>query len=338
MLFSHTVCAVESYRVVSDRPGAFGDEIIVEGWFLTHAAISSMSVRFPDGMVLEVADRHRGGDELMRDYGAAFGEGAMRRRFLLVEPIGIRTWDFASAAFHVELGDGLIIDWPIGALFAPGPPSTYSADEVELVMSFESAGESCEFGLLQRHVGRERLSFLRYGGVGNVFALADAIKGGLTNFERDDCIDMYAPGGEWVAFVPGMDLSFHTGRSAESIPFDRIRAEEIRKLRFTSQLFMDDCRAASKIFVYRVHRDERGGPDGTRGMDPLYDALREHGPAKLLWVNEQDEAHPPGTLLQVRDGLWRGWIDHLAPPWNAFDSRPRSWLTLLAEARARMAG
>ena len=338
MLFSHTVCAVESYRVSSERPGAFGDEIIVDGWFLTHAAIHLMQIRFGDGTVLDVADHDRASDELMRDYGSIFGDGARRRRFRLVEPVGIRTWDFASAVFHVELGDGCAISWPLGALLAPPAPSTFSASEVELIMSFESAGESCEFGLLQRHVGRERLSFLRYGGVGDVFALAAAIAGGLTNFERDDCIDLYAPGGEWVAFVRGLDLSFHTGRSEGSISYDRIRAEEARKLRFTAQLFIENCQTAAKVFVYRVRRDERGGLDGTRGMDALYDALRRHGPAKLLWVNEQDEAHSPGTLQHVRDGLWRGWIDHLAPPWNAFDSRPRSWLALLAEAREQMAG
>ena len=183
MLFSHTVCAVESYRVTSERPGAFGDEIVVEGWFLTHAAIHSMQVRFGDGTVLEVADRGRASDELMRDYGPIFGDGGRRRRFRLVEPVGIKAWDFPSAVFRVELSDGCVISWPLGALLAPPAPSTFSPEEIELVMQFESVGESCEFGLLQRHVGRERLSFLRYGGVGDIFALAAAIAAGLTNFE-----------------------------------------------------------------------------------------------------------------------------------------------------------
>ena len=124
----------------------------------------------------------------------------------------------------------------------------------------------------------------------------------------------------------------------ESISPERIRQEETRKLAFMAQKFVDDCETAEKIFVYRVHRDERGGPDGARGMDATYDALRRHGPAKLLWVNAEDAEHPHGTVAHVRGGLYRAWIDHLAPHSNAFDYRPHSWLALLAAARAQMSG
>ena len=61
--------------------------------------------------------------------------------------------------------------------------------------------------------------------------------------------------------------------------------------------------------------------------------FRRHGPARLLWVNVEDEAHANGTIEHVREGLYRGWIDHLAPHSNAFDYRPRSWLNLLEHAR-----
>ncbi len=337
MLFSHVVCAVESYRVASDRPGAFGDEIIVEGWFLAHAEIRSMSVRFGDGTTLEIRDRKRDSEGLVPHYGHSFGEATRRSRFLLVEPVGLRKWDFATAVFHVECADGGRLSWPIGALFQMPRGSDFSADEAALVMSFESMGDNCEFGLVQRLIGQERLSFLRYAGVGDISALARGIADGLRVFDNDDCVDISQHGNEWIATVPALHLVFHTGRSAESISRDRIRQEETRKLAFMAQKFIDDCETAEKIFVYRVQRDERGGPDGTRGMDEIYDALRRHGPARLLWVNAQDAHHPHGTLVPVRGGLYRAWIDHLAPASNAFDYRPRSWLDLLALARERMA-
>jgi hypothetical protein len=336
MLFSHTVCAVESYYVATDRPGAFGDEIVVDGWFLTHAPIRAMQLRFAGGAAIDIHDRQRPSDELLPDYGAIFGESARHRRFRLVEPLGIRELDLASAVFVVEHEDGTTVSRPLASIFVAPPPSTYTPEEQALVMGFDSVGDSCEFGLMQRHVGRERMSFLRYGGVGNVFALAEAIADGLTLFDHPGSVHMHAPVGEWITMVPGLDLSFHTGRSEHSIAWNRIAEEERQKLAFTAQLFIEDCQAGEKIFVYRVHRDERGGPDGTRGMDALHDALRRHGPARLLWVNVADEAHGHATVRHERDGLWRGWIDHLAPPWDAFDSRPRSWLALLAEARARM--
>ena len=336
MLFSHVACAVESFRVASDRPGAFGDEILVEGWFLTHAPIRAMQVRFGDGTVLEVGDRRRASDGLVPHYGGSFGEDARRGRFLLVEPVGLRAWDFASAIFCVESEDGGAMSWPIGSLYQPPRASEFSAEEASLVMSFESLGDNCEFGLVQRRVGRERLSFLRYAGVGEVEALARSIADGLAVFDQPDTVAISVHGNEWIAGVPALRLAFHTGRAADSIPLERIRVEETRKLAFMAQKFVEDCETGEKIFVYRVLRDERGGPDGTRGMIEMFDALRRHGPARLLWVNEEDAAHPHGTIEQVRDGLFRGWIDHLAPHSDAFDFRPRSWLDLLRRATERM--
>ncbi len=336
MLFSHVACAVESYRVASDRPGAFGDEILVEGWFLSHPELRSMTVRFADGTVLDVHDRRRDSDGLVPHYGHSFGEAARRSRFLLVEPVGLRNWDFASAVFCVEYADGGSISWPIGSIFQRPQASDFNADEASLIMSFESVGDNCEFGLVQRLVGQERLSFLRYAGVGDIFALAEGIAGGLALFNEPDCISISSHGNEWIADVPALQLNFHTGRSVASISAEQIRQQETRKLAFMAQKFIDDCESAEKIFVYRVHRDARGGPDGTRGMDAIHDALRRHGPAKLLWVNEADLEHSAGTLVEVREGLYRGWIDHLAPHSNAFDYRPRSWLDLLARARVRM--
>ena len=336
MLFSHVACAVESFRVGSDRPGAFGDEILVEGWFLTHAAIRSMAVRFADGTMLEIRDRGRASDGLVPHYEQSFGDATGRSRFLLVEPVGLRRWDFPSAEFHVHFEDGGRMSWPIGSFFAPPPASRFTADEAALIMSFESVGDNCEFGLVQRQVGHERLSFLRYAGVGDIEALARGIAGGLRVFEEPGCVEISQHGNEWIAAVPPLQLAFHTGRSVQSIGQDGIQLEESRKLAFMAQKFIDDCETGEKIFVYRVHRDARGGPDGVRGMDALYDALRHHGPARLLWVNLHDADHPPGTLLRVRDGLYRAWIDHLAPHSNAFDFRARSWLDLLANARTRL--
>lgn len=336
MLFSHVACAVESFRVASDRPGAFGDEIVIEGWFLSHVKPRSMYVRFRVGPTLEVHDRRRRSEGLVRDYSKSFGEAAGQSRFLVVEPVGMNVWDFGSAEFHVEFEDGGRAAWPIGALFERPQGSTFSADDAKLIMSFESIGDSCEFGLVQRMVGQERLGLLRYAGVGDVFRLANGIASGLGIFEEPDCIDVTQLGSEWIAAVPGLNVNFHTGRSVSTISLEEIRQQEGRKLAFMAQKFIEDCEAGNKIFVYRVHRDARGGADGTRGMEELYAALRRHGPAKLLWVNVEDDAHPHGTLVQVHDGLYRGYIDHLAPASNAFDFRPRSWLDLLARAKEQM--
>ena len=337
MLFSHHLCVVESYRIGRDRAGAFGDEIILEGWFLAHAAVASMRVVFPDGRVHEVADRNRESEAVWQHHGSGFGERARQARFLLIEPVGEKAPDFAAAEFHVRMEGGEMFVLALGRELRIQPPDENAAAWRELVMGFESCGDNCEFGLMQRRIGTERMGLLRYAGVGDIFALSSAIEHRFVDLDRPGAVGISTHGNEWIAHVPSAGLAFHTGRATDAISREGILAEETRKLVFLGQKFIEDCEDATKIFVYRVMRDERGGPDGTRGIDRLYEAMRTIGPVRLLWVNMADDAHAHGTLQHLRDGLWRGWIDHLAPAPNAFDFRISSWMALLHTARQVMA-
>ena len=336
MIFSHTMCAVESYRISHDRPGSFGDEIILEGWFVAHPRVRSMEVIFPDQASFSVTDRKRASEGVWQHHGTEFGEQAKGCRFQWVEPLASHNLALEKAILSIELENGETLSFPLGQeLFVP-QQQTYAKEDHDLVMRFESVGDNCEFGLVQRRIGSERLSLLRYAGVGDIDALAAAIENGFEAMDQPGAIGLTSHGNEWVATVHGARLVFHTGRSVESISYERIIQEETRKLTFMAQKFVDDCEAATKTFVYRVHRDERGGPLGVRGMDRLYDAIAKHGPARLLWVNVADDDHPDGTVEHVRDRLYRAFIGHLAPAWNAFDFRPDMWLRLLRNAESVM--
>lgn len=327
----HAMLAVEGYRLSIDRPGSFGDEVIVSGWFLSHGRIDAMHLVYPGGHEIEIVERAIPSDGVYAFHGEVFGEQAKACRFEVVEPIGARELDLAAAVlriradaveFNVEIGPQLQLPERVG----------YTAEERALIMRFESCGDNCEFGLVQRRVGTERLGLLRYAGVGDIGVLSNAIENRFCELEWPNAVIIGPHGNEWMAHVPSLRVALHTGRSIESISRDRIAADETTKLTFMAQKFLDDCEEADKVFVYRVHRDERGGPNGIRGIDRLYEVMSQHGPIKLLWVNEADDDHPHRTVEHVRDGLFRGWIDHLAPHSNAFDFRPRSWLELLAEA------
>lgn len=329
---------MESYRISNDRPGSFGDEIIVEGWFLAHGAIGEMAVEYPGQARFSISDRNRESEGVWLHHRDSFGDQSRTCRFRLIEPLADRPLELRKALFKVTMEGGEVYELPIGAeLRLPDDPG-FSKAEHDLVMSFESVGDNCEFGLVQRRIGSERLSLLRYAGVGEIEALAAAIENGFQDLDRPDAVEITSHGNEWVAAIHSARLAFHTGRSIESISKEKILQEESRKLTFMAQKFIDDCEVAAKIFVYRVHRDERGGQLGIRGMDQLYDAMAKHGPIKLLWVNVADGDNPDGTIRHIRDGLYRGFIDHLAPAWNAFDFRPQSWLRLLANMRAVAAG
>ena len=337
MLVSHILCTVESYRLSHDRPGSFGDEIIVEGWFLSHAPVLSMSLTFPGGQSFPIEDRRRESEGVWLHHKDTFGEPARHARFMLIEPLADHELNLQAAAIRIEMEGAHMFAAPLGHMLHVPEGKSFSKEDHDLVMGFESMGDNCEFGLMQRMVGSERLSLLRYAGVGNIERLAAAIANGFDGLGENNDIGISQHGNEWMAHAFGPGLAFHTGRSVDAISHERILQEETRKLAFMAQKFIGDAEAAEKIFVYRVLRDERGGADGTRGMDLIYDALSKHGPVRLLWVNLADDANPHATVRHVRDRLYRGYIDHLAPHWNAFDFRPRSWLQLLTVARDTMA-
>ncbi len=57
-------------------------------------------------------------------------------------------------------------------------------------------------------------------------------------------------------------------------------------------------------------------------------ALREYGPATLLWVELADADHPPEAVERVEEGLLCGRVDRFAPGENAHDLSLESWVGL----------
>ena len=327
-------CSLESFRISLAGHGTYGDEMRFEGWLVAHPTPARLDLVFGGAhpVAYEIHSRARDSDGVHQFFGATFGDAARACRFLLVEKIPPIPPAWTEASLRVTAGDGTVVEVRLD------PPENLellqpsTRDETDLVMRFESCGDNCEFGLLQRKVGVERMALLRYAGVADVFALADAIGNRFEGFAEGDALHIHPFGPEWMAAIPAQRMNFHTGRIIADIAEDRIRTEERRKLQFLAQKFIDDIEDGVKIFVYRTLRDGRGGPDGMKGMDRLFEAMRTIGPARLLWVNEADDAHPAGSVREVRDGLYHGYVERLAPHHDAFANDPEGWLKLLAAA------
>ena len=199
-------------------------------------------------------------------------------------------------------------------------------------MRFESLGDNCEFGLMQRKVGRERLSLLRYGGARSTARLTDAIRAGLDGFGTEQDLDMYVLGTEWIALSLRYGFSFHTGRHVDALGAEQIRAAESRKLRFMADLLRDDLATGQKVFVRRV--DEG---DTTAGMLALARALRDRGPSVLLWVIRATDAKPHGTVEHVGRNLFLARHGELGQYGTATIFRDDLWVDLLRRAEATIA-
>ncbi len=341
MPFSHIVCNVEYFRsgawpgLTGDGADVFIDETRIFGWFLAHSDILSMEVTFheKDQETFRIDRLFDPSDGVWDHYGAMFGDRARNCRFHGSWRMPAKGTSFGPAVLTVRMRDGtheLALDPPI----MEAKHGEFSAADAELVMAFESLGDSCEFGLVQRRVGRERLGLLRYAGVMDPFGLATALHRRLDGFAEGDELSIENDRGEWVCRTRLPHLDVHTGRAIESISRGDIERQERTKLRFLAQKLIDDIEVGQHIFIYRTIRGDRGGPDGISGIDEIHDAMRSIGPAPLLWVTEADADHVHGSVVHIRDHLYRGFIRSLAPYDSAHAGDDQGWLDLLGAARA----
>ena len=200
-----------------------------------------------------------------------------------------------------------------------------------LVEQFQSLGENCEFGLLQRQFGAEPLGLLRFGTTlprPLVRALAERFEG------------VGDPGQTEIRVVEGeyraRDMRYlfdgHTRiRSDEASP-EQVHRKQSQRLGFLARMLIDQLETQSRIFVH-------ANPDCTEPqMAALYRGVSGYGPNFLLCVRLAEPGHPAGSMA-VQDRLMVGYIDRPGRErggrvWNISVDH---WLTFCRAAVARRA-
>ncbi|HEX3536706.1 MAG TPA: hypothetical protein VHU15_08055 [Stellaceae bacterium] len=203
----------------------------------------------------------------------------------------------------------------------------------QLMMRFESLGENCEFGLAQRRCGAEPLGLLRFASAPLPVLLA-ALKARFEGVGDSDQIEIRVSGNhqEYLVIDRRYGFLYHPWVLVGEADPEDIRRREEKRLPFLKRKLIEDLTEARKIFVYRGMR---------RLPQPLVlrlvTALREYGPATLLWVELQDDKHPAGTVEPLTAGLLKGYIDRFAPGENAHALSLDCWIALCRNA-CRLAG
>lgn len=201
----------------------------------------------------------------------------------------------------------------------------------ELFQQFESLGDNCEFGLVQRFVGAEPLGFFRFN-YAPLPALSDMLDTEFRDVDRAEDIEMVratdAADAELIVQNRRFGYRYHTFR--HDADADSVRAQQLRVIAFLKDKLLADLRGAEKIFVRR-------GAHTLADMAGLARRLRRYGPATLLWVVPEDEADQAGTVRVLEPGLLQGFMDRLAPPQDAYDLSP-VWVDMCRNAYALRAG
>jgi capsular polysaccharide biosynthesis protein len=209
----------------------------------------------------------------------------------------------------------------------------------DLLLKFESLGDNCTFGLVQRRAGAEPLGLLRFAGMqvthgDRVELLAAALEKGFDGLGSPETISVELDGGvgssrEFVIRDSVYQLVYHTFLNPELIDAEALRQREVRRLGFLRRKLLDDLAAGEKIWVWT-------SPDTTRQdqLLPLLRVLRRRGPNRLLWVVAADEAHPPGTIEQIDRDFIKGRIAWLSSYNAAGDFHAPSWMEVCQRAYA----
>jgi hypothetical protein len=200
----------------------------------------------------------------------------------------------------------------------------------ELAAGFESIGDNCEFGLVQRRCDTEPLGLLRFSGSFS----NEVVRGIEREFEgigevADITPRLEGPVGkrEFMIHERKYGLVYHTfvyeGERAQELMLQ----QEATRLKFLRRKFVDELDAGEKIFVFK-----RGTPVPESEILPLFMALNRRQANTLLWVVPEEPGRPSGTVEVLMNGLLKGYIDRFAPQDNAHDFSFEAWVRLCVHA------
>jgi Flp pilus assembly protein TadD len=196
-----------------------------------------------------------------------------------------------------------------------------------LMMRFESVGENCELGFVQRHFGSEPLGLFRWAGIGYT-ALLEALDSqfaGIGDAEYTEIV-VNATSHEYHSEDSRYGMSMHTFFMEGSAAPDVIKARVCRRLVYLKDKLLNDLRDGDKIFVFNSPT-----PLSDAELRRLHAALLAYGPVLLLHVAPHaDQA--VGSVVPVDTHLWRGSLGRTGNDGRMWNIEFDAWLAICQAA------
>jgi len=247
-------------------------------------------------------------------------------------PEALRRWETFREKFPADpLGDRqvMLVLGELGrfgeaaALSRPAAlPQTNASTPANLMLAFESLGENCEFGVVQRHFGAEPLGLLRFTSTPPRLLTA-ALRDRFAGVGSPENTTLTEHNGEYMTRDKRYHMSMHTFIPAVNDDRTKRFANLCRRLVFLRDKLIGDLEEAEKHFVYgsRSHLAD----EDIRG---LWEAMQAYGKNRLLLVHPAEASERPGTMRQLEDGLIVGFIDRVSVEAPSFDL----WLKLCRDS------
>jgi hypothetical protein len=212
-----------------------------------------------------------------------------------------RTGQFVSSDWRVQ---ALVPDWK------------------RIASTFQSMGQDCEFGLIQRQCEAEPLGLLRWCNIG-LPALIQCLRSEFSELTDEEKLTIRPwVNGEYVGEYKSIfsadrpvdpHLYYHTWIPVDqNLDVDALRRKESARLKMMVRLFREDLEDGEKVFV--LLRKEAPAPLDEFEVLPVISLMRRYNPkAVLLWITVAgpDESRLVGQCEMVGNNLLKGYIDRL---------------------------
>jgi len=192
----------------------------------------------------------------------------------------------------------------------------------KFMLKFESLGDNCEFGVVQRHFGAEPLGLLRFTSTPPRLLTA-ALNQRFAGVGEPDFTTLTVYKGEYLTADTRFHMAMHTFIRESGDDREKRFQNVCRRLRYLRDKLIKDLEEGEKIFVYgcadRLDDSE---------ISLLWRALREYGRNRLLFVRPEDERNAAGTVRVIETGLVVGYLERLSIDNPAFPV----WLDICRQA------
>jgi Flp pilus assembly protein TadD len=211
----------------------------------------------------------------------------------------------------------------------PGPDRSASGDaslplpladgdktkQKRLLLRFESLGgdaPGCEIGLVQRKLGIEPLSLLRWTTTPGLDLIA-AMEARLEGIGDPENTELFAPHHEYKTMDRRYSMNMAAFVAVASVPYDVMLQRSLKRITFLRKKLVQDLTEGHKIFVYRTREDSLDLSQVLR----LKAAMRQFGPNNLLYIKLADSDNPVGSVRPVVADLCFGYVEKFSAEPNA---------------------
>ena len=122
----------------------------------------------------------------------------------------------------------------------------------------------------------------------------------------------------------------HTFIYQRDMPPERMLKQVLLRLRYLRDKFLEDLKAAEKVFVYKTSDRNLSEVE----ILSLHEQLRRFGPITLLYVRREDGDYPFPSVRWLAPGLMIGYMDKFSYgiDGNELGPAPESWTQVIINA------